>query len=114
MFVVFRFCSWSSVNSCFRFAHSISYKVRKEFFSTTRCGCYIYWREGQSESLVFGFDCLLIGKREKKKAKVQKKEEEKAAPKEKRENKEKKERKNFRSACILCVPVQCYIVACLN
>jgi len=65
--------------------------VRKEFFSTTRFGCYIYWREGQSESFVFGFHCILVDEREKKKAKVQKKK--KKEPRQKKRKEETKRRK---------------------
>ena len=51
--------------------------------------------EGQSESLVFGFHCLLIGKREKKKAKVQKEKKKKPHQKKKERTKKRKKERNL-------------------
>ena len=62
--------------------------------------------------LVFGFHCLLIDKREKKKAKVQKKEEEKAAPKKKREQR-KERKKEIIQKCLLALCPYAVLYCCL-
>ena len=101
MFIVSRFCLWSSVNSCFRFAHSISYKVREKriFFHHHICLLYLLERRTIWIACIW-FSLFTHRQKRKEKGKGAKKEEEKAAPKEKKRE-QRKERKKERNSKVL-------------